>query len=129
MPPGTPHHGCLYPYYPQIRVDEFTNGSDDSGADLSSAIYLLTHTHSDHIVGLQAKSFAQSIVCSADAKEMLLRHEVYKERDLHEKEIRAEKVRTYDHLKVDPIITPSGEIYYQGSRDLLVRFSASKNET
>ncbi|KAF7353690.1 hypothetical protein MVEN_01053900 [Mycena venus] len=83
------------------------------------ALHLLSHTHSDHITGLQAKSFGYTVICSHDAKEMLLRHEVYAERSLHEHEYRAETTRTYSHLKVDPLIYPDGSMYYTGSRDLL----------
>ena len=49
-----------------------------------------------------------------------MRHEVFAERELHELELRAEKVRTYSHLKVDPLLFPDGTMYYTGSRDLLV---------
>jgi DNA cross-link repair 1C protein len=51
---------------------------------------------------------------------MLLKHEVYAERALQTLNLRAEKVRTYSHLKVDPLQFSDGKIYYQGSRDLLV---------
>ncbi|KAF7309339.1 DRMBL domain-containing protein [Mycena indigotica] len=114
MPPGAPFHSFIKPYH--IRVDEFTINPDIQVVPL---LYLLTHTHSDHIVGLQSKSFGSTIVCSVDAKEMLLRHEVYKERSLLEQEYRAEPTKTYSHLKVDPLIHPDGTMYYQGSRDLL----------
>ncbi|KAG7447100.1 uncharacterized protein BT62DRAFT_993446 [Guyanagaster necrorhizus] len=114
MPPGTPYNSFLVEY-PTIRVDEFTTPKDDRRAQL----YLLTHTHSDHIVGLQAKGFAETVYCSHDSKEMLLRHEVYKERALYGTELRAEKLRTYGHLKIDPLVGEDGEVYYQGSRDFL----------
>ncbi|KAJ7243370.1 beta-lactamase-like protein, partial [Mycena haematopus] len=114
MPPGAPYNSFVVPY--RIRVDEFTNSA---GQDMVPALHLLSHTHSDHVTGLQAKSFGYTVICSHDAKEMLLRHEVYAERSLHEHEYRAETTRTYSHLKVDPLIHPDGSMYYTGSRDLL----------
>ncbi|KAF7314231.1 DRMBL domain-containing protein [Mycena kentingensis (nom. inval.)] len=114
MPPGSPFSSFIKPY--RIRVDEFSNNYDP---ELIPALHLLTHTHSDHVVGLQAKSFGQVVVCSVDAKEMLLRHEVYKERSLHDQQYRAEATRTYAHLKVDPMVFPDGTMDLLGSRDLL----------
>ncbi|PBK71516.1 hypothetical protein ARMSODRAFT_1082972 [Armillaria solidipes] len=114
MPPGTPYNSFLVEY-PTIRVDEFTTPKNDRRAQL----YLLTHTHSDHIVGLQAKGFGETVYCSHGSKEMLLRHEAYKERALHGTQLRAEKLRTYGHLKIDPLVGEDGAVYYQGSRDLL----------
>ncbi|KAK0497910.1 beta-lactamase-like protein [Armillaria luteobubalina] len=114
MPPGTPYNSFLVEY-PTIRIDEFTTPKNDRRAQL----YLLTHTHSDHIVGLQAKGFGETVYCSHDSKEMLLRHEAYKERALHRAQLHAEKLRTYGHLKIDPLVGEDGEVYYQGSRDLL----------
>ncbi|KZP21457.1 hypothetical protein FIBSPDRAFT_953711 [Athelia psychrophila] len=114
MPPGTPYNSFILPY--NIRVDDFT---DSSNLQVAPALHLLTHTHTDHIGGLSAKSFGYQVICSIDAKEMLLRHEVYGERALHEQELRSEKLRTFSHLKVDPRVMPNGEIYYTGSRDLL----------
>lgn len=115
MPPGAPYNSFVLPY--RIRVDSFTSSnSQDSSANL----HLLTHTHSDHINGLSAQSFAYKVVCSTDAKEMLLRHEVYAERELHQLELRAHKTRTYSHLKINPLRQPDGTVYYVGSRDLLV---------
>ena len=51
---------------------------------------------------------------------MLLRHEVYSERALYETEVRAEKVRTYHHLRVAPKTMEDGTVNHVGSRDLLV---------
>lgn len=116
MPPGTPYNSVIHPY--NIRVDDFADSRDLS---VAPALHLLTHTHSDHINGLSAKSFGSTVICSPDAKEMLLRHEVYNERALQEQELRSEKQRTYKHLKVDPRVRPDGVVYYTGSRDLLVR--------
>ncbi|KAJ7926200.1 beta-lactamase-like protein [Mycena leptocephala] len=124
MPPGAPYNSFVVPY--RIRVDEFTNSI---GQEMVPALHLLSHTHSDHITGLQAKSFGYTVICSHDAKEMLLRHEVYAERSLHEQEYRAETTRTYSHLKVDPLIYPDGSMYYTGSRDLLVRAAAAQTNT
>lgn len=72
-------------------------------------------------MGLSARSFGQAIVCSHDAKEMLLRHEVYMERALRDAELRAENVRTFAHLKVEPQRMEDRGVDYTGSRDLLVR--------
>jgi hypothetical protein len=118
MPPGTPYNAFVLPY--KIRVDEFAESSE-----YSPALHLLTHTHTDHINGLSAKSFGYTVICSHDAKEMLLRHQVYAERALHEQDLRSEQIRTFSHLKIDPFMTPEsdGEIYYNGSRDLLVSFN------
>jgi DNA cross-link repair 1C protein len=118
MPPGTPYNAFILPY--NIRVDEFSTLSPTT---TPPALHLLSHTHADHIIGLSSKSFGYQVVCSHDAKEMLLWHEVYNERALHEREIRAEKTRTFAHLKVDPRVEADGRIYFTGSRDLLVRFS------
>ncbi|TRM64151.1 hypothetical protein BD626DRAFT_456611 [Schizophyllum amplum] len=54
---------------------------------------------------------------------MLLRQEVYKERALYDMDIRAEKTRTFSHLKVDPVQCPDGTMYYTGARDLLKAIS------
>jgi glyoxylase-like metal-dependent hydrolase (beta-lactamase superfamily II) len=123
MPTGTPYNSFVLPY--RIKVDDFATHPDQ---DITPALHLLTHTHSDHITGLSAKSFGQIVVCSHDAKEMLLRHEIYAERELRELDLRAERVRTYAHLKVDLIHQPT-IAYYQGSRDLLVGNSDSRNLT
>jgi DNA cross-link repair 1C protein len=116
MPPGTPYNSFVLPY--NIRVDEFTALSDSVPPP---ALHLLSHTHSDHITGLSAKSFGYQIICSEDAKEMLLRHEVYVERELYEQEFRSEPIRTFSHLKVDPRIHADGSTTHNGARDLLVR--------
>ncbi|KNZ74955.1 Protein artemis [Termitomyces sp. J132] len=113
MPPGTPFNSFVLPY--RIRVDNFASNTGDNAA----ALHLLTHTHSDHIVGLSAQSFGSKVICSRDAKEMLLRHEVYAERELHDQNYRAQRIRTFAHLKVDPTPGPDGTVSYSGSRDLL----------
>ncbi|EKM81504.1 hypothetical protein AGABI1DRAFT_69756 [Agaricus bisporus var. burnettii JB137-S8] len=115
MPTGTPYHSFVLPY--RIRVDDFATPLDQDVAP-APALHLLTHTHTDHINGLSAKSFGHRVVCSHDAKEMLLRHEVYAERELKQRDLRAERVRTFAHLKIDPVHHPA-IAYYQGSRDLL----------
>lgn len=120
MPTGTPYNSLIPPY--RIRVDDFAT-STQQDPHAGPLLHLLTHTHSDHINGLSAKSFGFKVYCSYDAKEMLLKHEVYAERALQTLNLRAEKVRTYSHLKVDPLQFSDGKIYYQGSRDLLVSIS------
>ena len=84
---GTPYHFYILPY--RIRVDDFATplNQDPSEAPL---LHLLTHTHSDHINGLSARSFGYKVYCSEDAKQMLLRHEVYAERELQALELRSE---------------------------------------
>lgn len=115
MPPGTPYESFILPY--DIRVDAFSSVVSSTRVP---ALHLLTHTHSDHIVGLSSKSFASVIVCSHDAKEMLLRHEVYKEREFFETDVRAEKVKTFSHLKIDPIANGDWKSSPAMGRDLLV---------
>lgn len=114
MPTGTPYSSVVYPY--RIRVDDFA-----SNVQPPPLLHLLTHTHSDHVNGLAAKSFGHNVYCSADSKQMLLRHEVYAEREYRELNLRAEKIRTFSHLKVDPLVSSNGALSYLGSRDLLVR--------
>ena len=118
MPPGTPYHSFIPPY--PIRVDEFT---DPSNEEIKvPALHLLTHTHSDHIVGLSAKSFGGTIVCSIDAKEMLLRHETYHARKEYDQKIQPEKNKTFSHLKAELWVARSTETAQcVESRDLLVR--------
>lgn len=115
MPTGTPYNSFVAPY--RIRVDDFTFTSLND----APLLHLLTHTHSDHINGLSARSFGYKVYCSQDAKTMILKHEVYAERELHTKELRTERIRTYSHLKVDPLQDTDGRVYFTGSRDLLVR--------
>ena len=130
MPQGTPYNAFILPY--PIRVDDFSDPSACSSATPSGPyastnlphtanLYLLTHTHTDHLNGLAARSFGQTVVCSPDAKEMLLRHEVYAERSLRDADLRAENVRTFAHLRVGPQRLEDGNVDYLGSRDLLVR--------
>ncbi|KAI0772235.1 hypothetical protein BC629DRAFT_1715711 [Irpex lacteus] len=114
MPTGTPYNSLILPY--PIRVDDF---ADTATLQTVPALHLLTHTHADHINGLSAKSFSATVFCSIDAKEMLLRHEVYAERALKEMDIRAENVRTFQHLRIPPKMMGDGTIWYHGSRDLL----------
>jgi hypothetical protein len=123
MPPGTPYNSFVLPY--SIRVDEFTQLPSDY--PIVPTLHLLTHTHSDHVAGLSSRSFGYRVICSPDAKEMLLRHEVYAERYLYQQEMRSEKQRTFAHLKIDPLKQPNGQTYYNGSRDLLVRCSFRAN--
>ncbi|KAK2467146.1 hypothetical protein APHAL10511_000695 [Amanita phalloides] len=114
MPPGTPFNAFALPY--RIRVDDFTQLPPQ---ELHPLLYLLTHTHTDHVNGLASKSFGSTICCSRDAKEMLLRHEAYAERELYQLQLKAEKRRTYSHLKTDAVIHSDGLQSFPGSRDLL----------
>lgn len=118
MPTGTPYDSFVRPY--QIRVDNFTG---TTGTNRVPYLYLLSHTHTDHVAGLAARSFSGRIICSPDAKQMLLRHEVYAERTLKDMDIRAEKVRTFKHLKIDPMAFQDGSLDHTKARDLIVRSS------
>ena len=115
MPPGAPYRGFILPY--SIRVDEFTCLPSDY--PVAPKLHLLTHTHSDHVLGLSSKSFGHTVICSEDAKQMLLRHESYDERTMFEHGARAEKRRTFRHLKVAPLKRKDGMVEH-GGRDLLV---------
>ncbi|KAI0770085.1 hypothetical protein C8Q74DRAFT_1201832 [Fomes fomentarius] len=128
MPQGTPYNAFILPY--PIRVDDFTNPASCSNSTFTApyastslpqtaSLYLLTHTHTDHLAGLAARSFGQTVICSEDAKEMLLRHEVYAERSLRDADLRAQNVRTFAHLRVAPQRFEDGNVDYMGSRDLL----------
>ncbi|EIW59274.1 uncharacterized protein TRAVEDRAFT_36726 [Trametes versicolor FP-101664 SS1] len=120
MPTGTPYNAFIPPY--PIRVDDFSTPSSSSTNESQTpavGLYLLTHTHTDHLNGLAARSFGQTVVCSHDAKEMLLRHEVYAERALRDMDLRAQNVRSYAHLKIDPQRMEDGSLNRAGSRDLL----------
>ena len=119
MPQGTPYNSFVKPY--PIRVDEFS--SPRGGLETVPALHLLTHTHSDHTVGLHAKTFGSLVICSADSKEMLLRHETYQARSLKEQELVQARVRTYSHLKANNNLTAATRTNDSNSMDLLVRHS------
>jgi Cft2 family RNA processing exonuclease len=117
MPTGTPHYGHIPPYE-TIRVDSFTTPRDVDGYKPASLL-LLTHTHSDHIGGLAHRSFGQQVICSPDAKEMLLLFEDVKsriEKDNGHKEL---ITRRYSHLK-GKIMRSSSGMGHCIERDLLV---------
>jgi hypothetical protein len=97
MPQGTPYSSFALPY--PIRVDCFTCTDHLPAPYNTPPLHLLTHTHADHILGLSSKSFAARVVCSPDAKEMLLRHEIYLERS--KKDAGEAGTRTFAHLKVE----------------------------
>ncbi|KAI0032796.1 hypothetical protein K488DRAFT_11731, partial [Vararia minispora EC-137] len=115
MPPGTPFRGFIHPY--SIRVDEFSCSPEVPSAKL----FMLSHTHTDHIVGLNAKSFSSKILCSRDAKAMLLAFEPLKERLLKDRDLVGEERsgRAFGHLAVKPVCVGT-RVDYAGSRDLLM---------
>jgi hypothetical protein len=99
--------------FPQIRVDCFTTPtlsrphlipSDPSSSTSpwvkapNARIYLLTHVHTDHLVGL-SNAFTGKIICSPDTKRMLLRLEPEIERERLDGGVREQKVLKYDGLK------------------------------
>lgn len=117
MPPGAPHHSFIRPY--PIRVDAFATPNWDASFT-PPALHLLTHTHTDHINGLDARSFGGMVICSPVAKQMLLRYERGKDRVMFDQGIIHERVRPCSHLKTEPR-TIGGKLDYTFSRDLLVR--------
>ncbi|KAL0579395.1 hypothetical protein V5O48_002620 [Marasmius crinis-equi] len=109
MPQGTPFRSFVLPY--PFRIDEFTDfpttrDADDSTTSIAK-LHFLTHTHSDHLLGLQAKSFGQLVYCSEDAKTMLLRIEQYQDRSLQDRGLRP-PTRKYKHLEVPEEYNPEG---------------------
>lgn len=115
MPPGAPFDSVILPY-DCIRVDAFAT---PNRADFKHpALYLLTHTHSDHLVGLDAKSFGGIVVCSETAKEMLLRLERTNDRIDYDNDVTLHKGRPYSHLKIEPKLV-RGKLDYSHARDLL----------
>ena len=121
MPRETRFHGLIPPF--PIRVDQF---GASPGLTTVPVLHLLSHTHSDHILGLSAKSFASTIICSPDAKQMLLRHELYSERFLRDVDLRDEArlSRTFGHLKVSPCLK-DGKLDLSVGRDFLVCYSCT----
>ncbi|VDC01293.1 unnamed protein product [Peniophora sp. CBMAI 1063] len=132
MPDGAIPGGYATPY-DNIRIDDFSECEGDA-----THLYMLSHTHSDHIQGLTNKSFASPLVCSKDAKQMLLNHEPLKERLFRDGALKGDyrKPRSFGHLKRDPA-TVAGKVYWAGSRDLMrpleidrpTDISLSNNET
>jgi DNA cross-link repair 1C protein len=117
MPTGAPFHSFIRPY--PIRVDAFATPADTSDYQVAS-LHLLTHTHSDHTVGLSSNSFGAVVVCSPVAKEMLLNLEPTHERIAYDKGLRHDRLRPYANLRIDPMKTKDGKTDYTYARDLLV---------
>lgn len=61
-------------------------------------LYLLTHVHSDHLLGL-SDSFTGKIVCSPDTKRMLLRLEAEQSRQHHVEGTKEVIKRKYEGLR------------------------------
>lgn len=113
------------PEFPLIRVDHFSSPpplgrgnpwllprwNDNGSCTLQRApiarLYLLTHVHTDHLVGLD-NNFTGQIVCSEDTKRMLSRLEAETDRLHHIDGSRELPRRKYDGLrrreKVDYIV-------------------------
>ena len=114
MPTGAPYQGHVPPY-PAIRVDAFSVPRE--GNYHVAHLHLLTHTHSDHIMGLESTSFGQLVVCSQDAKNMLLRAEKYPDRIAFDQKRISSEVRPWAHLRTQSRTGKKTELV----RDLLVR--------
>ncbi|BEI95442.1 hypothetical protein CcaverHIS631_0103910 [Cutaneotrichosporon cavernicola] len=100
--------------FPRIRVDSFTphppphrspwmladpRGPENPSTRAPNAqYYLLTHAHSDHLIGL-TNDFTGNIICSPDTKRMLLRLETEKDRDHLHNGVREVKRRKYESLE------------------------------
>ncbi|KAI5476728.1 DNA cross-link repair 1C protein [Pseudohyphozyma bogoriensis] len=67
------HHGFLKEF-PFIRVDAFDGNPVDVNpySDDAPHLYLLTHAHTDHFVGLNSPDFEGEIYCTAVTKHILL---------------------------------------------------------
>lgn len=98
--------------FPRIRVDSFTDPHPRSApwtlphpddpkhaptTPPNAQLYLLTHVHSDHLIGLR-DAFVGRILCSPDTKRMLLRLESEKDKDHYHHGIREVKKRKYEGL-------------------------------
>ncbi len=112
MPTGTPYHGRVPPYT-DIRVDAFTTPRGEE--EEVTHLHLLTHVHSDHIVGLENPSFGQLVICSPDSKNMLLRAEKGPDRIAYDRGLIPRVVKPWAHLQTK---ARDGRGI---SRDLLVR--------
>lgn len=121
MPQGAPYHSFIRPY--PIRVDAFATPQGDANFT-PPALYLLTHTHTDHIDGLSLLSFGGQVVCSEVAKEMLLRWEPSAERIEFDRGKRKSKLRPCSHLRIRPT-EKDGKQDFTLARDLLVRKNSS----
>lgn len=119
MPSGAPYHSFVHPY--AIRVDAFAtprNAPDFAEPEL----YLLTHTHSDHLNGLASTDFGSRVVCSKAAKNMLLRVEKAADRIKFDKREISSKVLQYSHLRKVARRLKDGTLDHSLARDLLVPF-------
>ena len=118
MPAGAPDHSFIAAY--PIRVDAFATPTNDVSFT-PPALHLLTHTHTDHLDGLQSTSFGGQIICTQVAKDMLLRHERAPDRVDFDNGNTKNRRRPYSHLRVEPMVK-NGKKDYRFTRDLLVSF-------
>lgn len=65
---GNTFHGTLIEF-PSIGVDKF---------NIDASVYLLTHVHKDHLVGLNNQSFGATVYCSELTRELLALDPEYK---------------------------------------------------
>jgi len=117
MPAGAPFYSFIRPY--PIRVDAFATPAHALDYQVP-CLHLLTHTHTDHLVGLSSNSFGALVFCSPAAKEMLLNLEPIHERIAYDKGLRRDRFRPYVNLRIDPIKSKDGKLDYTYARDLLV---------
>ncbi|KAK4057388.1 hypothetical protein OIO90_001457 [Microbotryomycetes sp. JL221] len=98
------HHGFINEF-PWIRIDAFDKARKRPGTPAGEPgrpahVYLLTHAHTDHIVGLDAKGFSGIIYMTAPTKQILLETATASERVMWEERGQSSKLkRKFDNLR------------------------------
>ncbi|GAA5900062.1 hypothetical protein JCM6882_002603 [Rhodosporidiobolus microsporus] len=95
------HHGFIREF-PFIRIDAFDGDPSTVNPYTGKAplFYLLTHAHTDHIVGLDSASFSGQIYCTPLTKQLLLETMTAADRVRHEElGQRTRKKRKFDNLR------------------------------